>query len=90
MKQQLSTVCADVEELKRSQPPKRVAQLPGDQQPGTVQSTMAQSVISMPVIGVDGADNSNRLSWSERMELRDEQSSNPLDTSEKCSKGNFP
>ena len=82
MEQQLSRVCTDVEELKRSQrPPKGVAQLPGNQQrPGMVQSKMAQSVIfksTMSVVfilvtSVNGADNSivtTRLPWSEQMEL---------------------
>ena len=90
MEQQLSTVCTEVEELKRSQSLERVAQLPRDQQPGTVQSTMAQSVNSTPVISVDGTNDSTvatRLSWSEQMELgEDEQSGNSLDTSGNRSK----
>jgi len=84
MEQQLSRVCTDVEELKRSQSLERVAQLPRDQQPGTV-----QSVNSPPVISVDGTNNSTvatRLSWSEQMELEDEQSGNSLDTSGNRSK----
>jgi len=41
MGEQLTTVCADMEQLKHNQPPERAAQLPGDQQlPGTsVQSS---------------------------------------------------
>ena len=72
-------VCADVEQLKRSQPPDREAQLPGDPQlPGTVQSTF-----STPVTGVDDDDGivSTRLSWDEQMELlEDEQNRSPVDT----------
>ena len=86
MEEQLLTVCADVEQLKRSQPPDREAQLPGDPQlPGTVQSTF-----STPVTGVDDDDGivSTRLSWDEQMELlEDEQNRSPVDTTGNRPKG---
>ena len=72
MEERLSSVCNDVESLKKAKQP--VAQLPYIiENTGTVHSTPAQSAVNTPVIG-DVVDDEvvAGLSWGERMELEDD------------------
>ena len=86
MNDRLTTVCVDVESLKRSQSPRgQGEQLPDGLQPGTLPSNAAPSVISMPnnVFGSDDNDNvATCLTWEEQMELED----NPADVDFKSGK----
>ena len=76
MNDRLTTVCADVESLKRNQSPGgQGAQLPDGHQPGTLPSNAAPSIVSTPdnVFGSDGDDNvTTGLTWEEQMELEDD------------------
>ena len=71
MEERLSSICNDVESLKKAKQP--VAQLPYIiENTGTVHSTPAQSAVNTPVVG-DVVDDKvvPGLSWGKRMELED-------------------
>ena len=94
MEERLTTVCADVENLKRTQTPVgQGAQLSGGRQPGSLQSNAAHSVVTTPesVIGGEDHDDDNvvtRLSWEEQMELTDaKQDADKVSKSAKRPKG---
>ena len=85
--ERLSSVCTDVEELKRDKHAReQAAKLPIVNNPGTVQSTTAHSAVFTPV-GVTADDVNEddvvtKLTWSEQMELADEdegQGDSPVD-----------
>ena len=90
MEEQLTTVCADVVQLKRNQPPQRAAQLPGDQQ---LSGASVQSTPTTPDPPVEGEDDdgdviTKPLLWEEQMELlENQQNPSPLDTLGKRPKG---
>ena len=72
MEERLSSICNDVESLKKAKQP--VAQLPYlIENTCTVHSTLVQSTVSMPVVG-DVVDDEvvAGLSWGKRIELKDD------------------
>ena len=75
MEERLTTVCTDVEDLKRAQTPVgQGAQLSDGRQPCTLQRNVAHSVVSTPENLANGGEDdtvATCLSWEEQMELQD-------------------
>jgi len=87
MNYHLTTMCVNVEDLKRTHPPGgQGAQLPDNHQPGTLPSNATPSVISTPDNCSEYNDNVvTCLTWNEQMELED--GSADVDQSGKHPKG---